>query len=256
MTGSTGQPLAEAQVVIVGTAFGAVTNAHGYYFINNLPAGQVEVRATFIGYQPVEVQGLRILAGQTLTQDFTLDPRVLELEQITVIAAANVLVPRDEVTTRQRLDGRYTDALPVDRVAQALILQPGVIAGSQRSTLSISIRGGRTDEAAVYIDGVPVNPGYRGGAESRTLTQLLLQLPTPRHRSSRQRSGGGVGGERRARGGVWERRSRGSSRSRPGAADPATAAHWPTKPTNHSGSATASGSTGSPGPSAGRLREG
>ena len=112
VTGSTGQPLAEAQVVIVGTAFGAVTNAHGYYFINNLPAGQVEVRATFIGYQAVEVQGLRILAGQTLTQDFTLDPRVLELEQITVIAAANVLVPRDEVTTRQRMDGRYTDALP------------------------------------------------------------------------------------------------------------------------------------------------
>ncbi|HSE65834.1 MAG TPA: carboxypeptidase regulatory-like domain-containing protein, partial [Gemmatimonadales bacterium] len=165
VTDLSGQPLAAAQLQIVGTAFSALTNPRGYYFINNLPAGIVDIRAALIGFDLLEVRGLRILAGQTVTQDFALATRVIELQEIEVVSAVNALVPRDEVTTRQRLDGAYTESLPVDHIANALVLQPGVVAGSQRSTLALSIRGGRSDEAAVFIDGVPVNPAYRGGTE-------------------------------------------------------------------------------------------
>jgi hypothetical protein len=67
-----GRPLAEAQVYIVGSAFNAATSGGGHYFINNVPAGQWTVRAVSLGHRPVEVQGLRVLADQTLTHDFTL----------------------------------------------------------------------------------------------------------------------------------------------------------------------------------------
>jgi len=43
-----GAPIANAQVFVVGTAFNAATNFQGYYFINNVPAGTVAVRAAFI----------------------------------------------------------------------------------------------------------------------------------------------------------------------------------------------------------------
>ena len=46
-----GAPIANAQVFIVGTAFNALTNPQGYYFINNVPAGTYSVRAAFIGYK-------------------------------------------------------------------------------------------------------------------------------------------------------------------------------------------------------------
>ena len=36
-----GAPIANAQVFMVGTAFNALTNPQGYYFINNVPAGTV-----------------------------------------------------------------------------------------------------------------------------------------------------------------------------------------------------------------------
>ena len=39
-----GAPIANAQVVIVGTAFSALTNPEGYYFINNVPSGTVSTR--------------------------------------------------------------------------------------------------------------------------------------------------------------------------------------------------------------------
>ena len=40
-----GAPIANAQVFVVGTAFNALTNPQGYYFINNVPASSVAVRA-------------------------------------------------------------------------------------------------------------------------------------------------------------------------------------------------------------------
>src|SRR5512139_3935228 len=40
-----GAPIANVQVTIVGTAFNAYTNVGGYYFINNVPAGTITVRA-------------------------------------------------------------------------------------------------------------------------------------------------------------------------------------------------------------------
>ncbi len=155
-----GAPIASAQVRINGTAFGAVANAQGYYFINNVPSGVYELVGTFVGYKPVGVSGLRVAAGQTITQDFTLEQTPIEITEITVVGAQNALVPRDQVTTKQTLQGDYVEKLPVDRIQDVLALQPGVVASNGART--ITIRGGRTDEAVTYIDGVPVTPGNRG----------------------------------------------------------------------------------------------
>ena len=161
---SSGLPLADAQIYIVGTAYSALSDPRGHYFINNVPAGAVAVRAALIGHSPLEVRDLRVLAGQTITQDFILEPAPVQLKELSVVAAYNLLVPRDEVTSKQRIDGWFTDRLPVDRARGVLALQPGVVAGVDTGyggSQTLSIRGGRIDEAAVYVDGVPVSSGYR-----------------------------------------------------------------------------------------------
>lgn len=156
-----GAPIANAQVIIVGTKFGAQSNADGYYFMNNVPAGLVTIQASFIGYKTTRVTDVRILSGQTITSDITLESTPVQVEDITVVAAQNELVPRDAVTTKQNVEGDYADQLPVDRISNVLALQPGVVASAGGGTLSI--RGGRTDEAATYVDGVPTGAGNRGG---------------------------------------------------------------------------------------------
>jgi hypothetical protein len=164
----TGLPLTNAQVYIIGTAYSALTDPRGYYFINNIPAGAISIRAALIGFRPLEVRDLRVLAGQTLSQDFVLEAVPLELAEITVVTADNPLVPRDEVTSKQRVDGQFTDALPVDRLRDVLSLQPGIVAGVETEIggrLPLSIRGGRPDEMVTYIDGVPVSAGYRSGSQ-------------------------------------------------------------------------------------------
>nr|MBA3317361.1 carboxypeptidase regulatory-like domain-containing protein [Gemmatimonadales bacterium] len=155
-----GAPIANAQLVIVGTAFNAQTNPQGYYFINNVLAGTISVRATFIGYKSTQVDGVKVLGGQTGTVDVQLEQTPVEIQEITVVTQTQPLVPRDEVTSKQRIDGVFTDNLPVDRLNSVLALMPGVVASPTANT--ISIRGGRTDEAVTYVDGVPVSPGFRG----------------------------------------------------------------------------------------------
>ncbi len=147
-----GAPISGAQVLVVGSAFSATTNEQGYYFINNVPAGVMSVRAQYIGYAPAETRNVRVFAGQTMTVNHTLEQRAIEVAGITVTVEQNPLVPRDQVSSKPIIAGETIEQLPADNVDQVLRLQPGVVEG----TRGLVIRGGRPGEAALYIDGVLV----------------------------------------------------------------------------------------------------
>ena len=135
-------------------------------------AASLGVRAAFIGYKSTQVEGVKVLAGQTNTVDIQLEQTAVEIQEITVVTQTQPLVPRDEVTSKQRIDGSFSDQLPVDRLSQVLTLQPGVVADSAGSGLSI--RGGRADEAATYVDGVPVTPAIAAFlADNRAFVSLI-----------------------------------------------------------------------------------
>ena len=159
---SAGAPIAGAQVSIVGSSFRAVTDDKGYYFMNNVSAGVVTVRAQFIGFVPSEVRGVRVLADQTITVNPLLAAHAVTLQDINVVENQNPIVPRDQVTSKPTIQGSEIAALPVDAVSQVLRLQPGVV----ESNRGLSIRGSRPGESATYIDGVLVknfNAGFRAG---------------------------------------------------------------------------------------------
>ena len=161
VTDQAGGPLANAQVIVVGTSFGSVTDAKGYYFINNLPVGSYTVRAQFIGYAPHEVQNVRILGGQTITQNIPLSPSAVVVSGVTVTGASNPLVPRDEVASKSIISGDAINSLPMDDVRNIIAVQPGVVESG--AALGVSIRGSRPGEQNVYIDGAPVRNSNTGG---------------------------------------------------------------------------------------------
>ncbi|HEX6587827.1 MAG TPA: TonB-dependent receptor, partial [Longimicrobiales bacterium] len=164
---STGQPIAAAQVEVVGTNRGNITNDDGYYFINDVPAGLMDIRAVSIGYQEVVVDDQRILAGQTHTQNFSLAPTAVEIEAIVIEGEANPLVPRDQVSSRAIVTGETIDQLPLDNAESIVALQPGVITTND----GLTIRGSRPNEEATYVDGVLVRRFQTGDASP-------LELPT------------------------------------------------------------------------------
>jgi hypothetical protein len=147
-----GVPIANAQVFIVGTSFGAVTNDKGYYFINNIPVGTYTLRAQFIGYTPTELTGARVYGGQTVPFNIKMTASAVQVAAINVSAAMNSIVPRDQVTSKVIILGVHN--LPIDDVRNVIAIQPGVVESG--SGAGLVIRGGRPGEANVYIDGAPV----------------------------------------------------------------------------------------------------
>src|SRR5881397_2462346 len=137
VTDQQGGPVASAQVTIVGTSFGALTNDKGYYFINNVPVGTYTVRARFIGYTAAEVPGVRVLSGQTLTANIKLTPSAVAIGPVTVEAAANPIVPRDQVTSKTTIASEQFARLPVQDTRDVIALEPGVVESGKTKGLSI-----------------------------------------------------------------------------------------------------------------------
>ncbi len=154
----TGEPLVGAQVTVEGTLLGNITNDEGYFFILNVPAGLRDVKAQLIGYQSVTVMDQRVLAGHTHSVDFDLKSTVIELPGVIVQGVRDPLVPRDNTVTRHRVTFESTQALPVDNYRDIITLQAGVVrfGDAGNSAYQISVRGGRTTENAIYVDGINV----------------------------------------------------------------------------------------------------
>src|SRR2546430_14608580 len=100
VTDQANAPIANAQVFVVGTSFGAVTNDKGYYFINNVPVGTYTIRAQFIGYAPAELRGIRVQGGQTMTADVKMQSSAVVLTGVAVTAAGTPIQPCDQVPSK------------------------------------------------------------------------------------------------------------------------------------------------------------
>ena len=174
---ATGQPIAGAQIYIVGTRMGNITNSEGYYFINNVPAGLHDLQAQYIGYQVVTVQQLRVLAGQTITQNFSLAPSAVQIAALNVIGETRPLVPRDQVGSKNIVTGEAVEDLPADNMLQILRLQPGVVATQgPQSKNGFAIRGGRSGEEATFVDGVLVRNFNAGQNNLNIGTNSLSEI--------------------------------------------------------------------------------
>jgi TonB-linked SusC/RagA family outer membrane protein len=81
----TGQPIAAVQLIIVGTRQGGATTNNGEFSIAGVAPGQIQLRASRIGYQPM-VQAVTVPATGSVTVNFALERAVARLEEVITTA--------------------------------------------------------------------------------------------------------------------------------------------------------------------------
>jgi hypothetical protein len=155
---TSGEPLIGANVLVLGTSFGAATDVNGNYTINNLEAGVYEVRASFVGYQSVTYSNIRVNADLTTELDFKLPGEGIELQQVNVVAEKPLII-KSSTNANRITTSDVIDALPVRGVNNILALTPGVV--YQDNTLFV--RGGRQDEVGYYLEGASITDPVVGG---------------------------------------------------------------------------------------------
>uniref|UniRef100_A0A7C3YUX6 TonB-dependent receptor n=1 Tax=candidate division WOR-3 bacterium TaxID=2052148 RepID=A0A7C3YUX6_UNCW3 len=153
---STGEPLVGCDVVVLGTELGASVEKDGRFSIINVPVGTYDVEASMVGYTPVVVKGVRVMADQVTVVNFKLSPTVIEQKPVEVIGERPMVVPSAVQTTRIS-SAEDIARLPITQVTQLIGLSAGVVSrgGFQY------IRGGRNDEIVTLVDGIAaVDPFY------------------------------------------------------------------------------------------------
>ncbi len=163
----TGEPLPGVNIVLVGTTFGAVSDFEGNFLILNLPPGTYSLRASSIGYSPVNYSNIRISSDLTTRQDFVMSEETVIGDEV-VITAERPLIQKDLTSTTAVVSGDDIKQLPITEISQVIGLQAGNVAGS--------IRGGRKGETAYWIDGVPVTDAFNGSAVVDVNPSMVQEL--------------------------------------------------------------------------------
>jgi hypothetical protein len=151
---SNGEKLLGTNVYNSKTYEGTVTNAYGFYSLTQ-PAGEVEIKYSFVGYQPVTV---KMNLQKDTVINIELQPTI-ELEEVEI--KSNSIAKRLESSQMSvtELSMNTVKKLPVffgeTDIIKTIQLLPGVQSGTE-GTSGLYVRGGGPDENLILLDGVPV----------------------------------------------------------------------------------------------------
>ena len=168
-----GQPLVGARVTVMGTSLVTISRAEGRYQIANVPAGQVTVRATLIGYAAAS-RSTTVGAGETATADLTLVLSPYSLDEVVVTATGEQAKKQiGNVINTIRADSLVMTR-PIDNMNDLINAKaPGVevLAGNLTGAgARVRIRGTNSlslnNEPLYIIDGVRMTSGNRSDAAS------------------------------------------------------------------------------------------
>ncbi len=120
-----GEHIAYATIVLVGTTFGTATDASGHYFLKNLPEGDYVVEAQMLGYTPQQRQ-VSLRSGTSLEVNFEITANGIAMDDVVVSASRTATLRREAPALVSVLGADLFEKTNAVCLAQGLSFQPGV----------------------------------------------------------------------------------------------------------------------------------
>ena len=130
-----GESLPGVNIVVVGTVYGAATDANGQFAILRVPPGLYTVEASMIGYAKQAFTEVKVSVDRTTTLNFDLQETMLEFGETIEVIAKRPIVQMDLTSTSATVSADKIALLPVETFEDLVALQAGVVEGH--------VRGGR-----------------------------------------------------------------------------------------------------------------
>jgi outer membrane receptor protein involved in Fe transport len=161
ITDQQNQPVAFANVLIIGTTIGAASDVEGNYTISNVPAGTHDLRASAVGYRAVVVS-ITVTAGGTLTQNFTLVADILNLEGVVVTGTITPRTKLESTVAISTLSAKEIEQASPRSTTEVLRYVPGftrVESSGGEVNQNITMRGILGVEYVMFMENeLPVFP--------------------------------------------------------------------------------------------------
>ncbi|MBN1302399.1 MAG: TonB-dependent receptor [Melioribacteraceae bacterium] len=168
---NTGEPLIFANIIIMGTSLGTVTNTDGEYTILHVPPGVHQVQFSFIGYRKIIVNDVRVFIDQTTQLNVEMETESIAVGELVVVAERKAIKP-DVATSVVSLSDEEIQNLPVSSVAGVVGLQAGI--------RGMNIRGGGTDKILFMLDGVTLRNPRNNQASTRIALSAVKEISVER----------------------------------------------------------------------------
>lgn len=153
---ATREPLIGANIQVVGTTLGAISDINGTFAINRVPEGTIRLQVTIIGYKPIVEPDLIVSPVKPLEVKIGLNQTVLAGADVTIkpnyfesVSDKPLSVQTQSYAEIRRLPGGLED------VVRAISILPGV-AQVQNGRNDLIVRGGAPSENLYAIDGIEV----------------------------------------------------------------------------------------------------
>lgn len=176
VTAQSGQPVSGAIVSIDDTNRNTMSNARGEFTLSAVPAREIEVRVTALGYRTTS-RTVTVAAGQSITMDFTLAISAVALDEMVVTGQAAGVARREIGTSIASVDMSELEYAPVNSFSQVLAARaPGVNVmpggGKSGQGSRIVLRGAasvtQSNEPLIYVDGVRMDNSSSSGIGTTT----------------------------------------------------------------------------------------
>jgi len=151
-----GKPIIGASVRVLGTRLGAFVKGGGKFIISNIPPGPYKVKITYVGYQDF-IAEVRISADETTELTAQMNPEGVMTEEITVYG--NELVRNKEIGIKREMSSEDLTSIAREGI-QSIV---GLSAGVFNSGNGFIIRGSRSNESQIRVDGFDVGNQFTGG---------------------------------------------------------------------------------------------
>lgn len=157
--------IAYANVIVLGTKMGTMTDENGTYLLIGVPVGSVQIQVQATGYDR-QVQTVMVNAGATSTLNFDFGEQKITKTFEEIEVRAEKRIDTKSSTTKQSITAEKLKELPVDNLREAVGTKAGVVAASD----GLHFRGGRSGEVKFQFDGVEVSdPLFGRGANIANL---------------------------------------------------------------------------------------
>ena len=150
-------PVSFANVVVLGTHQGTLTDENGNFVIPGVTVGTVQVQAQAVGYDR-QVQTVQVNAGATSTVNFNFGEQKVVKEMQEIEVRAEKRIDTKSSTTKQTITAEKLKEIPVDNLRDAVGTKAGVVAQGGE----LHFRGGRGGEVKFQFDGVEVSDPLLG----------------------------------------------------------------------------------------------
>jgi len=147
-------PFVNIIVELGGTQAGGTTSDFdGNYTIKPITPGRYDLKATFVGFKPVMIQGLIIKSDQITFQNVEMESTMIEIQTFEVVDYKVPLIDKDKTSVGATVTSEEIAKMP-NRSANAIATTVGGVfsADGERG----SVRGQRSEGTVMYIDGIRV----------------------------------------------------------------------------------------------------